>query len=1037
MPRRGRLIARLGAAALAYMTAASVGSAETPFVAPPRTISDITALLDQQKPDPEQIKALQAAAAASPPANTEPRALARFYYGRAQARAGLGQNRAAIADTERALALIEDKASRQGFLAQLFLVNQLRPDSRRSLRLLRDMEALFRERGAPDELLTIYRNMIFHLVSLGDLDGADAVLAKAVAVFERGLADSARAEPYRSAWEANLENIRAELFRARGQYADAEAALAKAERLWRDAWVRSERWPNRPPLALWQQVIDGTIADAAEVKAVQGRLAEAEADARRTLLNRLRGVGKYHMTTGFFLRRLASVLLQQGRYAEAEKLQRVAIDVYRELGFADSAQLYVRTRTELAETLGIEGRWAESASLFAVVDKALQDWPAAVRARFQLRRSRVQALYYGGKLEAGLAAAQALLAHERARVGEQHTDFAMARGLVALGLMKAGREAEALSEFRAAAPVVAGVKRIDEDEPGVAATRHEHQLREVMEPYLALLADEETRTPGAAAAESFALADAIRGRAVQSAVAAASARMTARDPALAALARKEQDLRKQVAAQFGVLNNLLALPPEARDQRIIGDLRARIAALKGDHERARTEIATRFPDYADLIDPKPATIDDVRKALVPGEALLSFYFGREHSFVWAVPQTGAPSFAVIKAGAGAIEEKIKALRKALEPNASTVGEIPAFDLKAGYELYALLLKPVEPGWKPAKHLIVVTNGALGLLPLSLLPTAPAAVKADAEPLFAGYRQVAWLARTHAVTSVPSAAALRTLRQLPPGSAGRDRFIGFGDPFFNGEQAAESERPAGKEVAAATTTRGLPLRLRAAPPTQGVDSAELGLLPRLPDTGDELRSVALALAADPAKVLFLGKAANEARVKSTDLSRFRIVAFATHGLVPGDLNGLTQPALALTAPKVAGVAGDGLLTMEEILALKLDADWVVLSACNTASGAEAGAEAASGLGRAFFYAGTRAILVTNWSVHSASARELVTDLFRRQAADASITRAEALRQAMMDMLDRGGFSDSSGKPVFAYAHPLFWAPYAIIGDGGAR
>jgi CHAT domain-containing protein len=1037
VPRRGRLIARLGAAVLAYMTAMSVGSAETTFVAPPRTISDITALLDQQKPDPEQIKALQAAAAASPPANTEPRALARFYYERAQARAGLGQNRAAIADTERALALIEDKASRQGFLAQLFLVNQLRPDSRRSLRLLRDMEALFRERGAPDELLTIYRNMNHHLVSLGDLDGADAVLAKAVAVFERGLADSARAEAYRSAWEANLENIRAELFRARGQYADAEAALAKAERLWRDAWVRSERWPNRPPLALWQQVIDGTIADAAEVRAVQGRLAEAEADARRTLLNRLRGVGKYHMTTGFFLRRLASVLLQQGRYAEAEKLQRVAIDVYRELGFADSAQLYVRTRTELAETLGIEGRWAESASMFDAVDRAVQDWPPAARARLQLRRSRVQALYHSGNVEAGLAAARALLAYERARVGEQHTDFAMARALVALGLARMGREAEALSEFRAAVPTLAGAKHAEEDEPGVAATRHEHQLREVIEPYLALLAREELRAPGATAAESFALADAIRGRSVQSAVAAASARMAARDPVLATLVRKEQDLRKQVGALFGLLNDLLGQPPEARDERTLGDLRARITALRSEHTRSRAEIATRFPDYADLIDPAPATIADLQRALRPGETVLSFYFGREHSFVWAVPRSGAPSFAAIKASAGEIEEKIKILRKALEPNAQTVGDIPAFDLKLAHELYALLLKPVEPGWKEAKSLIVVTNGALGLLPLSLLPTAPAAAPSEGEPLFAGYRAVPWLARTHAVSAVPSAAALRTLRQLPAGSPQRERLIGFGDPFFNAEQAAEGERPKTSDVAGATTTRGLPLRLRSAPQTQSVDSAELGLLPRLPDTADELRAIASALASDPAKVLFLGKSANEASVKAADLSRFRIVAFATHGLVPGDLNGLTQPALALSAPAVAGVAGDGLLTMEEILALKLDADWVVLSACNTASGAEAGAEAASGLGRAFFYAGTRAILVTNWSVHSASARELVTDLFRRQAADPTLSRAEALRQAMLALLDKGGYADSAGKLQFAYAHPLFWAPYTIIGDAGAR
>ena len=121
-------------------------------------------------------------------------------------------------------------------------------------------------------------------------------------------------------------------------------------------------------------------------------------------------------------------------------------------------------------------------------------------------------------------------------------------------------------------------------------------------------------------------------------------------------------------------------------------------------------------------------------------------------------------------------------------------------------------------------------------------------------------------------------------------------------------------------------------------------------------------------------------------------------------------------------------------MEEILGLKLDADWVVLSACNTGAGSGAGAEAASGLGRAFFYAGTRAILVTNWSVHSQSARELVTDLFRRQAADPKLARGEALRQASMALLDGPGFQDN-GKTIFTYAHPLFWAPYSLIGDGG--
>src|SRR5262249_6351984 len=160
------------------------------------------------------------------------------------------------------------------------------------------------------------------------------------------------------------------------------------------------------------------------------------------------------------------------------------------------------------------------------------------------------------------------------------------------------------------------------------------------------------------------------------------------------------------------------------------------------------------------------------------------------------------------------------------------------------------------------------------------------------------------------------------------------------------------------------TRGIRLVRRAAPATSGVNSATLGRLPRLPETADEVRAIATALHADATDV-FLGAQANEKQVRSMTLSDRKVILFATHGLVPGDLDGLTQPALALSAPSVARVDGDGLLTMEKILALHLDADWVVLSACNTASGEGGGAEAISGLGRAFFYAGTRALLVSNW------------------------------------------------------------------------
>ena len=577
----------------------------------------------------------------------------------------------------------------------------------------------------------------------------------------------------------------------------------------------------------------------------------------------------------------------------------------------------------------------------------------------------------------------------------------------------------------------------DDDDTTAVAARSQ-RLQGIVEAYLAMLAREKNASADIGG-ETFSLADAIRGRSVQQALAASSARAAAKDPALAELVRKEQDLGKQVNAQLGTLNNVLSLPSGERDDKGVQAINASINALRAARLKARQEIGQRFPAYADLVAPKPPSVEQIKATLTDGEAMLSFYFGQTSSFVWAVPKNGPVAFAAIKASSGDIESKVRKLREALEPQAAMISDIPPFDLKLAHELYSLLLQPVESGWKPAKNLILVTNGALGLLPLSLLPTAPAEIGSDDDPLFAGYKKVPWLARTHAVTTVPSAAALRTLRQLPPGKPNRGELIAFGDPYFSKEQ--EAEAASGEKIrladAGGNTTRGGPLKRRNSPKLDGVDSAELAMLPRLPDTSDELKSIALALQADPSKVLNLGKQASEQAVKTMDLSGFKVLAFATHGLVPGELNGLSQPALALSSPTVTGGDGDGLLTMEEILGLKLDADWVVLSACNTGTGAGAGAEAASGLGRAFFYAGTRALLVTNWSVHSQSARELVTDLFRRQAQDPKLTRGEALRQAMMALADGPGYSGADGKTEFAYAHPLFWAPYTIIGDGGVR
>lgn len=602
--------------------------------------------------------------------------------------------------------------------------------------------------------------------------------------------------------------------------------------------------------------------------------------------------------------------------------------------------------------------------------------------------------------------------------GKEHYLTAQILGYRGIVRSETGGGAAGLADLRSAVELL--MARQDdayEDQP----PRDRRRFNLILDAYLAALSEAAAAPPHGLdpVAEAFRLADALRSRKIQAAITASAVRSAADTPELAALIRKLQDLGSEEDALMKILYNMTLLSPEKQLPKVMADMRKRLDAIKPERSILANEVRERFPAYADLVRPRSATIADIQATLRPGESFLSVLPTMKRTLVWAIPKEGKPAFAAVPLSGEAIDRMVARLRKALDVGDIQLDKMPEFDLATAHRLYQELLAPVAVGWQGAEYLFVSAGGSLSQLPFAVLPTAPASLVRNKQK-FAEYRKVQWLVRKLAITQLPSGSALITLRQMKPGNSGRSSFVGFGDPNFGVAEGAKVAMTRQRNLA---VTRAIGKDIE----EQGkLDWIEYRQLPPLPDTREEILAVAEVLGADTGKDVFLGERASKQNLRSVDLAQKRIVAFATHGLLPGDFPGLDQPALALAS---TGSAEEGLLRLDEILRLKLDADWVLLSACNTAAGDGEGAEALSGLGRGFFYAGARALLATHWPVETVSAKELVKGIFLRYADGARLTRAESLRRAMLALIDE------VAAPNHAYAHPMYWAPYAVIGDGG--
>jgi CHAT domain-containing protein/Tfp pilus assembly protein PilF len=739
----------------------------------------------------------------------------------------------------------------------------------------------------------------------------------------------------------------------------------------------------------------------------QGRFAEAEPLFKRALAVSEKSLSREHPDVGRALNNLATLYVKQERFADAEPLFRRALAIYQKAAGPE----HPAVATVLNNIGQVDRDLRRDADAEAPIKRSLAirekvlgpEHPDVARSlnnlaglyQHQQRHAEAEPLYR-----------RALAIRERA-LGPDHPDVAISASNLAHFLQATGRTADALPFAQKT----------------LAANRA--QLRVVL-PILFAARQQALLTNDRALDEALGAIQRGTQSSAASAVNKLAVRLAAGSDRLAELVRKDQDLATESEALDKGIVAAVSKPPAQRDVAAEQRSRARIAAIASARNGLQKTLAVEFPDYASLSNPLPLTVKEIQPLLSADEAMVIYSVVDSQSYVVAITREGV-DWKEISFGADALAQKVAAFRRGLDVGKAldASGKSGLFDLALASELYAALLGPVEALTNDKRNLLVVPSAALTALPFHLLVTEkpPAAIPDRPE----GYRDAAWLLRRQAVSVLPSVISLKSLRAFARRDHGVKPMTGFGDPVFNpaAEGPADRSAASGKIAARSIATMAYAEFWRGA----GVDRARLAqALPQLPDTADELNAVARDVGAAAADI-HLGRDASETTLKRAALAQYGIIYFATHGLVAGDVKGLGEPSLALSIPDQPSELDDGLLTASEVAQLKLNADWVVLSACNTIAGDKPGAEALSGLARSFFYAGARALLVSHWAVDSEAATRLTTSTFALLKNEPKLGRAEALRRAMLTYLD------DASSPRNAY--PAMWGPFALIGEGEVR
>jgi CHAT domain-containing protein/tetratricopeptide (TPR) repeat protein len=824
------------------------------------------------------------------------------------------------------------------------------------------------------------------LNGLADLYFNEGRYAEAEPLYKRSLAIREKVLGPDHPLVAKLLNNLAVLYDIQGRYAEAEPLYK------RSLAIREKvLGPDHPDVAY-------PLTNLAVLFYGQGRYAEAEALLKRSLAIREKVLGPNDPDVAIVLNNLGGLYNRQGRYAEAEGLLKRSLAI-REKVLGPNHTDVSSSLNILADLYVNQSRYAEAEPLYkrslAIREKVLgPDHPLVATVL-----SNLAELYRknGRYAEAEPLYKRSLAIREKV-LGPNHPDISNTLNNLAGLYGHSGRYAEALSLIRTTA-----------QRGFVDKKDYLNVLIGAVSTSLVSKSD--------ALHESYQVIQQANSSAASTAISQLSVRFAVGGDQLAQLVRKDQDLALENERLDKSLIESVSRDPSKRVAAEEEKTRSRLRLIATERAEIQSTLVHRFPDFAELLKPQPISVEDSQKLLTDDEVLIVLDFA-DSSYAWVITRTSA-EWIELNISSNQVDQLVNKLRLSLT---NKVGA--PFNVEASYKLYQSTFGIFRDTIASKKRLSVITNGALSSFPLQVLVAQ--------DPTSKELKNVDWLVRNYAITVWPSVASLKTLRGKATISSATKPMIAFADPVFS--------KIVRKEATQKVAMRGLASFVRG---TQ-VDIQSLSeYLPQLPGTRDEVQAIAKELQVDSSDIK-LGLAATVTAVKNTKLDQYHIVYFATHGLVAGDLEkfakGKIEPALVFSIPAEPSDFDDGLLTASQIAQLKLDADWVVLSACNTAAEDKPGAEALSGLARAFFYAGARSLIVSHWEVDDRTTANLMTNMFLLMKRNPTLSHGEALQQAILSIIENAGSGSRESRGLAqseaqedAAFHPRLWAPFVVVGE----